>query len=50
MYIDSLIKEIERIVERIEEKDNEFMNMMNWYDSLSKQETHSEHSKNIQSG
>ena len=50
VYVDSRIKEIERTVERIEEIDNEFMEMMNWYDSPSKKETHSEHSKNIQSG
>ncbi len=30
--VDSRIKEIERTVERIEEIDNEFMEMMNWYD------------------
>lgn len=33
MYIDSRIKEIERTVDRIEEIDNDFMDMMNWYDS-----------------
>lgn len=43
VYVDSRIKEIERTVERIEEIDNEFMKMMNWYDNPTDKETHSEH-------
>ncbi|MFA7327165.1 MAG: hypothetical protein WC121_10905 [Candidatus Kapaibacterium sp.] len=33
IYVDSRIKEIERTLVRIEEIDNEFMEMMNWYDN-----------------
>jgi hypothetical protein len=41
VYVDSRIKEIERTVERIEEIDNEFMDMMNWYDNPAENECHS---------
>ena len=41
VYVDSRIKEIERTVERIEEIDNEFMDMMNWYDYPADKECHS---------
>ena len=41
VYVDSRIKEIERTVERIEEIDNEFMDMMNWYDNPAENESNS---------
>ena len=38
-YVASRSIEIERTVERIEEIDNEFMEMMNWYDNPADKET-----------
>ncbi len=40
-YVASRIIEIERTVERIEEIDNEFMEMMNWYDNPDDKESNS---------
>jgi len=39
-YVASRIIEIERILVRIEEIDNEFMDMMNWYDNPADKETY----------
>ena len=41
VYVNSRIKEIERTIERIEEIDNEFMEMMNWYDNPDDKESNS---------
>lgn len=43
-------KEIERTLVRIEEIDNEFMEMMNWYDIPTDKETHHELNLNNHSG